>query len=85
MKKFTDEELSRILTAHANGFLEKSGFSWFENIALRGCINQFAYNECWVDDAARLNKKVSSWFDVNYNPSMSAEDLFSALEKLGAA
>lgn len=89
MKKFTDEELSRILTAHANGLLEREGECWFECEVgcevVGGCINQFAYNEGNNGTAEKCNLEVANWFDANYNRSMSIEAFLAALERLGAA
>jgi len=61
MKKYTDEELSRILGEHACGYLVVEGANHFrEEYYLfpfpeerlicnypRGCINQVAYNEAY--------------------------------------
>lgn len=79
MKRYTDEQLSRILGAHDAGELERGGccgFGW----GCCGCANQFAYNKCnpWV--AANLNRRAATWFDDNYRPTMTPEALLAALE-----
>jgi hypothetical protein len=42
-KQYTDEELSRILSAHEGGFLAKGGVTDYGCGV--GCVNQFAYNK----------------------------------------
>lgn len=94
-KKFTSEELSRILTAHCNKKLYRYGGSGFSvgifskknqlttKYKEGGCINQIAYNECDSIDAAGLNDCAANWFDSHYDPKMSAEELISGLKERG--
>ena len=87
-KKFTKEELSRILTAHSNKQLIHFGSECFGgDMSPRGigCINQFAYNEPHNDKALKLNRKAGEWFDLHYSYGMSVESLVDSLVKIGVA
>ena len=80
--KFTDEELSRILSAHANDELRPYG-------------NTFARpNKCCVLEAAHTvngylsgkgDSSVSEWFDDNYNPGWPLGKFLRELERQGLA
>ena len=91
--RYTDEEMSRILSAHANGKLRRGGRDWdrYEESDSHsswgkecdegcGCVNQFAYN---VDDrfsALPRNHRPGTWFDREYVYAMTPEELMNGLD-----
>lgn len=91
--KYTDEELSRILSEHAAGQLIRAGsdINWTISGTGQypvGCVNQAAYNEsCSINDedipVFSLNAPMAKWFDYKYETGMTPEDLLHKLEKLG--
>jgi hypothetical protein len=80
MKNYTEEQLSRILTAHAGGQLVGGGLFWSLGGPGLGCANQFAYNEVGTAVAQRLNPSRASMFDRMYNVDLSYEALLKILE-----
>ena len=87
MKKFSDEELSRILGECAAGRLQPIGCSPDEFAeGAPCCVNQAAYVEegCWV--AYHMNPEAAEWFDRAYDaPPQSPVKLLRGLERIGAA
>jgi hypothetical protein len=87
--KFTDEEWSRILSAHAGGLLINGGVNWlpwrFEPSnpnMIRGCVNQFAYNSPWRGDAIDFNREVAKWFDHGYSRTMTIGKLIAGIDSV---
>jgi hypothetical protein len=89
--KFNDEELSRILSAHANGELRRFGWHDTQRV-VKCCINQAALG---VDEFEEMVKK-GAWqgsflqrslgfFDRNYNPGWPLGKFLRELEKQGLA
>ncbi len=83
---FTDEELSRILTAHAQGGLERYGFEHYP--AYPACILQVALVCSNALDAVDLDGSLDSimgWFDSSYDPNWTPEQFLQYLENLCVA
>lgn len=82
-RKYTKEELSRILSAHSAGMLKKLR-AW-EFCGNKCCINQAAFNELFPDDAELSygNKayRVAHCFDEKYSTNMSCEELLHMIDK----
>lgn len=83
--KFTDEQLSRILTAHDSGNLIRGGKQYRQGYP--GCIAQIAFDAQAFNDS-KLNERdeeLPFWheifdsiiwnFDKNYDSSWSIEEL----------
>ena len=88
-KKFTDEELSRILSEHAAGTLVRLGAKnfnlWLTNMLYpmpACCVNQAAYNECDILEALDMNAAAAVWFDNHYSRFMTPEELLENLERI---
>ncbi len=88
-KKYTDEELSRILGEHAAGYLRMGGaHEWSrydcgtESYITCGCVNQAAYNTPYNHTAYNLNEQPAEWFDGYYNTGMKPETLLNNLDKV---
>jgi hypothetical protein len=82
MKRYSLEELSRILTAQAGDLLRRGGIDWVGCASSgRGCASQFAYNEPDVGTAFRRNMVLTTRFDNDYYWGMSAEHLLLLLEE----
>ncbi len=87
MKKLTDEQLSRVLSAHDNGFLMDCGD--LRCTYSSGCLMQVAncddrsyeYAESY-DVRPRSN---ASWFDKCWVHNWSPDEFLSAMEKAGIA
>lgn len=83
MKKYTDEQLSRILGEHdAKRLVYYGQNNWRNRNALTGklgktcgCINQVAYNIPSTDIAEARNPEISYKFDEYYQFSMTAEEM----------
>lgn len=85
MKKFTDEQLSRILGEHDAGYLSRGGhidFGLCCSSTPECCVNQAAYIIPGIQDAYDKNRSAGEWFDVGYLPEMSADNLLAILESL---
>ena len=69
-RKYTAEQLSRILGEHEAGTLKNCGgfFDWGRPGAVRACINQVAFNEPSNGVALGLWNSPANWFDANYDP-----------------
>jgi hypothetical protein len=81
-KQYTDEELSRILSAHEGECLMRSGCGNYDS--RYGCVNQFAYNifgQGAVLDAWTKNSKAALIFDKCYRDDMNPEELLLLLDK----
>lgn len=84
MIKFNDEQLSKILTAHASGGLERYGA--LDRPGYPGCIMQIAFglsrlissNDVTSDPWFDIN-----WFDENYNSGWSEEEFLEKLAERG--
>ncbi len=81
-KKFTREELSRILGAQSNDQMEPGGSYKFNTEGL-GCINQHAYNNSNPMNAISENINAAEWFDDKYDPDWSEDQLLEQLDKQG--
>ena len=78
--KFTDEELSRILTCHANNDL-RQGFTYEGS---QCCMMQAA--KCARVKIATANQwPFVEWFDANYNPGWPLGKFLRELERQGLA
>ena len=80
--KFTDEQLSRILSAHEQLQLIPLGESWNECIS-GGCINQVAYLIHTPGCALVKNFKSAEWFDNSYRMTWSTDRLLRELTNQG--
>lgn len=80
MSPYTDEQLSRILSAHAAGLLRVRGTHW-NGVNTTGCINQFAFNLAGPCKAADADESMSSQFDREYVAAWSPEQLLAAIER----
>ncbi len=88
---YTDEELSRILTAHDEGLLIAGGGYEFLGagtdgrqpsvLAYCGCANQVAYNEPDINLAMLKNIDGGRAFDNSYQPDMSPEEVLQILSR----
>lgn len=94
MRKFTEVQLSRILSEHAVGHLIRCGESWSKDSkyirfsyerAHNCCINQAAYVEGGAYRAGRMNKNASWWFDHNYCSKWFPEVFLMELKRQGLA
>lgn len=94
--KFTDEELSRILSAHAGGTLDRGGLTWpgprlfdvcsrrYKNLLtiVRGCLLQVAK----VNPSPEIGPlRIAKAFDSEYYSSWSSDDLLQWMESKGYA
>lgn len=92
MKKLNEEELSRVLTAHALGGLEVLR-GWNDNHiydrpGYPGCLVQVAFEISRLSelDGLGLDGLGSAiWFDCNYDPNWTVEKLLFKLEEQGYA
>jgi len=90
--KFTDEELSRILSAHANGEMRRFGWDEDERMPAKVCAVQAAEQ---VDDEGHKSPsywyknhprgRAMRWFDKNYNPGWPLGKFLRELERQGLA
>lgn len=81
--RLTDEELSRVLTAHEAGGLKRCGKA--NQPAYPACLMQTS--RCYgtsTEIPLSLWSKVR-WFDGNYQPSWTTEEFLAALEARGLA
>lgn len=80
--KFTDEQLSRVLTAHARKGLVRAGE---DGPAYPACIVQVA-DECEHGyNSTAQSSTAAGWFDLNYQRDWSVEMFLTQLEILGLA
>lgn len=82
---FTDEELSRILSAHAGGQLKRSGEDWYD-FAFYGdgymaCIIQAGKCMAYAAEAARVDRDLARWFDRAYREHWTPARLLREIEK----
>ena len=93
-RKFTDEELSRVLTAHACGGLKSCGR--YDVPAYPACIIQCACainnlspieadDGCPKDLIRDTGQSTPSWFDQNYDPRWTVEEFLEQLREQGLA
>jgi hypothetical protein len=82
MKKYTDEQLSRILGEHDTGMLTPCGYNWGSCGYRFGCINQAAYNIPTPWEAFKTNQEPADRFDKDYDSCMSHEELLRLLQGL---
>jgi hypothetical protein len=92
MIKFTSEQLSKILTAHANGGLVR--FGKIDLSAYPGCLIQVAH-ECESGFTPRFDLIIPEidwvvesgihWFDKNYNEKWTTVHFLHQLEWKGLA
>lgn len=86
MKKFTDEELSRILSAHEGVQLCKKGQAWDKHFLSFGCcLVQAAKLEPSPSAAYSMSEHIAGWFDAFYDLEWTTDELLSELEKHGVA
>ena len=94
--KFNDEELSRILSAHAKGELRRAGWDPDRPELMKCCINQAALGVDEFEDKGLEMMKKDAWegsflqralmfFDCNYNPGWPLGKFLRELEKQGLA
>ena len=88
--RFSDEELSRILSAHCTGDLKRDGASWDVLDGLNPptvvCVLQAAftidgYLEIPEPDNNSAEIKLTTWFDCNYEKSWTPDELLRKLEQ----
>ena len=84
--KFTDEQLSRILSASANGRLRRWGRD-LEDPDGTGCINQAAYPEVDAYPLAAwgYNRVASAFFDNRIDDGHDPDELLADLKRVGLA
>ena len=84
-RRYTDEALSRVLSEHAAGTLERGGMAefglWTDSEWPSCCVNQAAFNEPMCSLAYDECPAVAQWFDNNYRGDMSPEELLHAIEE----
>jgi hypothetical protein len=82
--KFTDEELSRVLSAHAGGQLISGGVGWWD------CAGDYPPGGCLIQVARHISGKLTAFgqdklraarFDGQYNPLWSMEEFIQWLRK----
>lgn len=89
--KFTDEELSRVISAHEGGQLRRRGMLWNEvwHIATDGklaaCAIQAGKVIAVQFDAMVMSPRFAMAFDANYYGEWSADLLLAWLESQGVA
>lgn len=79
MRKFTHEELSRVLSMHDVGGLSRGSgaASYYEGQPV--CLVQAAYNDhAWWGRGLAFE-----WFDDNYDPTWTPDEFVEALDKAG--
>lgn len=92
--KFSEEQLSIILSMHVAGKLSQGGqedfglmFPW-ESEGV-GCLTQIAFNNPTTlvpkEMDGEVGGAIQSWFDGNYNPNWTPERFLQELEKQGWA
>jgi len=93
--KFTDEQLSRIFSAHANGELRRLG--WDDTMQqAKCCINQAAMGVEEFEEMSWKMNKIGLWngsfldramtfFDAEYNPGWPLGRFLRELEARGLA
>lgn len=89
IEKLTDEELSRVLTAHEENALNRGGCYYAKRRnnggSGLGCLIQVAKadkNAPWHGDNLLPSAK---WFDNNYQKNWSSDELLTYLENAGIA
>lgn len=86
MRRYTDEQLSRILSAHEAGSLKRTGGyvdSDHGPEAVKACINQAAYPGCYYKSEAYCrNPTAAYWFDTLYDPLWTADELLHRIESV---
>lgn len=81
MRRYTDEQLSRILSAHEAGKLRRYGGYPDEYGQQSGaCVNQAAYLCYGKCEAYARNKRAAEWFDNNYSRKWTADQLLLYIE-----
>ena len=83
MGKFTDEELSRILSAHANGELRRYGYC-YGALSPKCCLLQAAYTVNGYFSGKGEPADIR-WFDETYNAGWPLGKFLRELEKQGLA
>lgn len=88
--KFTDEELSRILSAHEGGQLRRMGEAWcsvygYLPDGYTACVIQAGKVVHSPSEASMHDYDLARWFDRNYEPAWTASRLLRELEKQGCA
>lgn len=94
MARYTNEEMSRILSAHEGGQLVRNGMTVCDRrecsycvfsaaYGARGCVNQVAsLDDLDTIQALAWNREGASWFDSNYEPDMPTEALLAKLDEV---
>ncbi len=80
--KFTDEEWSRVLSAHEGGQLNNYGSAW-EYGGSTACVLQAASENASPWDVVSIDRDLSIWFDCHYEPTWRVSRLISGLEAQG--
>lgn len=80
--RLTDEELSRVLTAHAAGGLKRAG--GYDSHGYPCCIQQARWQLLNLPQG-QVFTPVTNWFDHNYEPSWTVEEFLAQLEARGLA
>jgi len=83
-RTFTDEELSRILSAHEGGQLEWCGGDWLDGEFL-ACVVQAATLEPDPNAAYRARLPIAREFDDAYDRAWTTDHLLAWLEAQGVA
>lgn len=88
MIKFNDEMLSRVLTAHENGGLQKKGR--FNQLGYPGCLYQVALeSDSFCDFIGewdwKTDGRVLDWFDHNYDHNWTTDQFLQYLTNKGVA
>jgi hypothetical protein len=91
MSKFTEAELSRILSAHANGDMRRRGMSFDYPECV--CVMQAAYGALGEKSGFDIAKDLTTakqqeavhWFDRTYDSDWTPEQFLAHLEARGLA
>lgn len=82
-KRYTDEQLSRILSEHAACHLQRFGHGWYPGQDNRRCcVNQAAYNLDDEEEAGKMKHEATTLFDCHYRPTFTPEQLLRLLSAL---
>lgn len=82
--KFNDEELSRILSAHAKRGLGREGMSL--NASDKPCLIEVAERQEAAFSTGSVSKEgTATWFDRTYRPNWSVDRFLAQLEARGLA
>jgi hypothetical protein len=90
MQKLNDEELSKVLTAHAVGGLVQGGSPSWTETGYPGCLSEIVFESFGVASIQPHYErdralKMAYWFDVNYDANWTVDRFLVELEGVGLA